>query len=474
MDQRQGKAPLFDVLVHHRNTARVNGHVPGHKQGQAFDLQGMNFYRDILDLDLTEVGDLDDLHEPSGAIQEAQELASELFGAEKTHFLVGGSTVGNMALVCGVCKPGDRLIIQRNSHQSIFNACRLARVQPIYWSGCQIGEDLPFILDPRDLYQALKLYPDTKAVFITSPGYYGEVQPIADIAKICHEKGIPLLVDEAHGAHFGFHPDLPLSALAQGADGVVQSTHKMLPAMTMSSMLHLQGKRVRRDRVHQWLTLLQSSSPSYPLMASLDLARRYMASSGADRLDALLKEMVLVRKKIKGLSMLEEPDIKIRDPLKMILRSHSGISGFQLLDWFQGRNIFLEMADHRNCLASFSVGTMDEDLEYVYEAMKSLDQELISWSSRPSLSSPLLPRISESLFPFDMEEKNVKQSVPLVEAVARRSAGLVVPYPPGIPLWLPGELITGESVEYLHNLLELGGRVRGMASSFPPQVYVIQ
>ncbi len=191
---------------------------------------------------------MDDLHQPEGVIQQAQELAAAAFGADQTFFLVGGSTAGNISLILASCQPKDQLIIHRASHQSVFNGCHLAGVRPVFLSG---RGDVPLggEITGEDLEEALLRHPGVKGVFLTSPDYFGRLQPISSLAEICHHHGVPLMVDEAHGAHFRFHPQLPPSALTQGADGVVQSTHKMLTAMTMGSMLHLKGRRLDWDRV---------------------------------------------------------------------------------------------------------------------------------------------------------------------------------------------------------------------------------
>ncbi|MCK9905412.1 aminotransferase class I/II-fold pyridoxal phosphate-dependent enzyme, partial [Frankia sp. Cpl3] len=275
--ERQRKAPLFEALERHAEKKPHPFHIPGHKMGNSFDRAGKDVYRNILPLDMTEISGLDDLHQPEDVIAEAQSLAAEAFWAEQTKFLIGGSTVGNMALIMTVCKPGDKILVQRNCHKSVYNGAILARANPVFIvPAVDLATGVAAGFRREDVERALQAHPEAKAVFLTNPTYYGMGIDLAKMAAVIHRHDIPLLVDEAHGAHFGFHPALPGSAMQAGADAAVQSTHKMGTSLTMSSMLHIQGPRIDRDKLFRVLAMIQSSSPSYPLMASLDLARRYM------------------------------------------------------------------------------------------------------------------------------------------------------------------------------------------------------
>ncbi|OYD06391.1 aminotransferase class I/II-fold pyridoxal phosphate-dependent enzyme [Paludifilum halophilum] len=472
MSERQKRAPLFEALSAHLKESRGNFHVPGHKQGQAFDPEGSDRFKDVLSIDLTEVGYLDDLHDPEGVIREAQEFAAEAFSADETRFLVGGSTAGNLALVLSLCQPGDRLIIQRNSHQSIFNGCLLAGVRPVYISGD--GECSR--INPETLAEVLGRFPDAKGVFITSPDYYGMCQPVDALARMCGKRGIPLLVDEAHGAHFGFHPLLPPSAMQQGADAAVQSTHKMLPAMTMASMLHLKGEGVPSESVFRWLRVIQSSSPSYPLMASLDLARRFLAERGKDELDVLLNRLQRFREKLSTLSGIIEEGRgdKDQDPLKLAIRSKRRISGFRLSNELRRKGLFMELADHRCTLAAFSIGTSPEEMRRLMQGLKDLEKDMKWIPEEPWMEPIRVPRWSESRFPLNRLDRLRRQAVSLEEAVGRPAAEMVVPYPPGIPLVLPGESFTRKHAMDMDRMIRCGGRVRGLAAVSPPCVYVLQ
>ncbi|EGK10013.1 orn/Lys/Arg decarboxylase [Desmospora sp. 8437] len=469
----QEEAPLFEALCFHKDQNRGNYHVPGHKQGKAFDPLGRELFRDLLTIDLTEIAALDDLHQPEGVIRQAQELAAAAFGADRTFFLVGGSTAGNISLILAACQPGDQLIIHRASHQSVFNGCHLAGVRPVFLSG---RGDVPLggEISGEDLEEAILRHPGVKGVFLTSPDYFGRLQPISQLAKICHRHGLPLMVDEAHGAHFQFHPHLPPPALTQGADGVVQSTHKMLTAMTMGSMLHLKGSRLDRDRVAKGLGMIQSSSPSYPLMASLDLARRLMATGGQKELQKTLHQASLIREQVAGMRHLQEEVQPGGDPLKLNIRADRRISGYKMLKWLEKQGIDPELADHEKVLFVLSPGMEGEESVRLIEALHRLDQAISGWEEDPRQPVPDIPVLSESHLSWDRLRSVAGETVSLPQAEGRMAAEMVVPYPPGVPSVLPGEMLSAEQIRHILHTLDKGGRVRGLTPGFPPGLHVIK
>lgn len=474
---KQSQTPLYDVLVKYQNQYPANFHVPGHKQGKAFLDEGNAFFKSVLQIDVTEVSDLDDLHHPSGAIVDAQKLAAEAFGADHTFFLVGGSTAGNIASILHLCRAGDSIIIQRTCHQSVFHGCMLAGAHPIYLNS-SYDPDTGFetILSADLLEQLLQQNPNTKAVVITSPNYYGLVQPVQLLAKVCHKYGIPLVVDEAHGAHFGFHPDLPFSAMDEGADLVVQSTHKMLTSMTMSSMLHVKRNKCNIEEIQQWLRMIQSSSPSYPLMASLDLARKQIACEGLKKFNSLLPLLQCFRDKLKvKCKFLKEIFIKGQDPCKLTIVSLKKISGQDLARDLEQDNIIAELSDHNRVLFVFSMGTTQNDLSRLLDSLEKLDQEISSLEDQDLRETmKTLPNYGgqNPVSIMDIVQSG-KERIPLKESVGRVAADLVVPYPPGIPLVLPGELITFEILEYLTSIYQSNSHIRGVETSHKvPYIYV--
>ncbi|MFC7443386.1 aminotransferase class I/II-fold pyridoxal phosphate-dependent enzyme [Laceyella putida] len=459
----QDHAPLFEALLAHRRRSCGNFHVPGHKQGSAYDDESKPWFSPLLQLDLTEVGDLDDLHDASGVIREAEDLAAHLFRADRTFFLVGGTTAGNLASILALCRPGDELVIGRNSHQSIFHGCMLAGVHPIYLSAGfdAHGQEQP--LDASVLEQVLRLHPEAKGVVITSPTYYGQIQSIAELAKVCHRFGVPLIVDEAHGAHLGFTCELPPSAMDEGADLAIQSTHKMLSSMTMSSMLHLKGKRIDPEEVAHWLKVVESSSPSYPLMASLDVTRRMMARVGKEALQKLFIRLQNFRGNIKALRHLsEKKPLGLQDPLKLSLIAQQGVTGYQLAEWLANQGIYTELADHERVLFVFTLGTSDEELTRLAEALHRLDDAVPTFPTTKPMAPPPLPQWQKAVHHWMELRRQGKRRVPLQQAEGMVAVDMIVPYPPGIPLVLPGERLTAAWIDYITNVMQAGGRVRGI------------
>lgn len=306
----QNQTPLLDALRANSAHPHTAFYTPGHKRGVGISPRLTNLLgKAVFRADLTELSELDNLFAPQGVIQQAQQLAAEAFGAAQTFFLVNGSTCGIEAAILATCGMGDKIILPRNVHSSAIAGLILSGATPIF-----VNPEYDPILDiahsitPASVQAALKQHPDAKAVMIVYPTYYGVCGDVEAIARITHQYNIPLLVDEAHGAHFAFHPQLPIPALAAGADLSVQSIHKTLGAMTQASMLHVQGDRININRVTKALQLVQSTSPSYILLASLDAARQQMALHGKELMFRTLQLADEARTRISeipGLSVLE-------------------------------------------------------------------------------------------------------------------------------------------------------------------------
>lgn len=471
------RAPLFEAMLRYHKRVRGNFHVPGHKMGHAFDANGFEHFRSLLQLDFTEVADLDDLHDAHGVIAEAQVLAADAFGAEQSLFLVGGTTAGNLAAVLHLCRPGEEILLQRSSHQSLFHGCLLADAKPIYMNA-NIDERTGFEqpLDPNMIDEVLRENPHIKGVFITSPSYFGVNQPIREIAQVCHRYDIPLVVDEAHGAHYAFHRDLPPSAMDSGADLAIQSTHKMLSSMTMSSMLHIQGNRVQRDEIKHWLRVVESSSPSYPLMASLDLARRNMVLQGEAALDRVWGFLTELREKLKSVTRLREMVLNaVQDPFKMTFVDQQGNSGRTLSSFLEQRGVFAELADSQRLLLVFSMGTTKQECELLLETLLAYDR-FADHASEPINRNmfPIVSRISKPVYTFAEIRQQNQIDLPLAKATGRLAAEMIIPYPPGIPVILPGERITQDVMEQLVIFMEQGGRVRGVCKENEPYIRVLK
>ncbi len=373
----------------YRERGASSFHVPGHKNGRAYVGEGnaTEMLREAMRIDVTEITGTDDLFHPEGVIQEAQELAADCFGAEESFFLVGGSTAGNLALILTVCRePGDILLVQRNVHKSVLSGLMLAGAQAVFLQP-EMDKQSGLAVAPSaaTLAAALEAFPEARGAIITMPNYYGMGSDLRPLADACHERGIPLLVDEAHGAHYGQHPQLPMNALSCGADGVVQSTHKMLAAMTMGAMLHVQGGLLDRSLLRQRLAMVQSSSPSYPLMASLDLARRLLHTQGAGAFTAGLAAVEAFRRglaKLPRFGLLQPPQpgghaagtaaaaYTRQDPFKAVIYDRTGsLSGYALQRALEARGCVPEMSDELRVVLLFTLGSTREDANHVLWAL---------------------------------------------------------------------------------------------------------
>jgi arginine/lysine/ornithine decarboxylase len=494
---RQQHAPLFDALVRHAKRKPYPFHVPGHKMGNSFDREGKKWFQSILSIDMTEISGLDDLHQPEGIIAEAQSLAAEAFWADETRFLIGGSTVGNMALIMAVCRPGDKIIVQRNCHKSVYHGLILARANPIFIvPAVDLATGAAAGLRREDVERTLQEHPDAKAVFLTNPTYYGMGIELAKMAAAVHRFHIPLLVDEAHGAHYGFHPALPPSAMQCGADAAVQSTHKMAASLTMSSMLHIQGSRIDRDRLSRALAMIQSSSPSYPLLASLDLARRHMVFEAEQEFDRVLPLLERLRERIAALPWLQAAALtessvySTLDPLKLMLCLRTDtMTGFQLRSLMEEQGIFPELADSGHVLLAASTGTSSQDVERVWQLLESVtppslpEAELCCRTdpanayvrSRSAGTGGVLASsfLREQAMPMHEALDAEKRAVSLAEAEGKISAEMVIPYPPGIPLVVPGERIDVQLLSLLRTLRAERTRFHGIKDASLETIQVV-
>ncbi|MBF2048366.1 MAG: aminotransferase class I/II-fold pyridoxal phosphate-dependent enzyme [Elainella sp. C42_A2020_010] len=480
----QQAAPLLDCLQTLANRQRAAFHTPGHKQGQSApapltNLLGTQVFR----ADLPELPELDNLFAPTGVIQAAQALAAAAFGAEQTWFLANGSTCGIAAAVLATCCPGERLIVPRNAHQSLISALILSGAIPI-WVEPDYDPDWQIALcpSPASIQAALAEHPDAKAVLLVSPTYHGICADIASIAQITQQYDIPLLVDEAHGAHLAFHPDLPPSALASGADLAVQSIHKTLSALTQAAMLHVQGNRLDRNRISQALQLVQSTSPSYLLLASLDAARQQMATTGEALLDQTLHLAAQARtqlSQIPGLAVLTTSSQSATnryqlDPTRLTIDvTGLGLTGFQADEILhQSLNVTAELPGLNTLTFILTPGNTPADIAHLIQACQSLAATphsppptarlifLAPWGqcARVEAPHPPPPTISPRAAFF-----SPTLVLPTEQAIHQISAELICPYPPGIPVLLPGELITAEAVAYLRQILASGGILSGCA-----------
>nr|WP_279401750.1 aminotransferase class I/II-fold pyridoxal phosphate-dependent enzyme [Piscibacillus salipiscarius] len=356
-------------------------------------------------------------------------------------FLVNGSTVGNLAMVLSVCKQGDAVLVQRNSHKSIFNALELAGARPIFISPKfdQRTERYSYI-DSNDIKQAIEGYSEIKALVLTHPDYFGTTYDLSSIVDIAHKNSISVLVDEAHGAHFPLSDQFPKSALEAGADIVVHSAHKSLPAMTMGSFLHIQSSKVSHETVKNYLQMLQSSSPSYPIMASLDLARQFVSQLTETNVSTIIKNINELRIKINELPYLRTKKVENRmdDPLKVIVSSNE-----YNLHHFEGilnhHHIFPEMVENNQMLFMAGLDLNPIQLDWI-DQIKNRENNIRKLDKRDTIT--LEQATIKSLDYSYNELKSFKAKwVDWERAAGEIAAQAVIPYPPGVPLLLKGERI---------------------------------
>ncbi|MEG4493838.1 aminotransferase class I/II-fold pyridoxal phosphate-dependent enzyme [Microcoleus sp. D3_18_C4] len=508
----QQQTPLLDALRDRTNQPHAPFYAPGHKGGQGIsqpliDLFGTTVFRS----DLPELPELDNLFNPEGAIAEAQDLAATAFGAQSTRFLANGSTCGIIAAILATCGPGDKIILPRNIHSSAISGLILSGAIPIFVNPEYNPDwDIANSITPEATASALEQHPDAKAVMIVYPTYHGVCGDLRAIAQITHPYNIPLLVDEAHGAHFNFHPNLPESALSAGADLTVQSIHKTLGAMTQASMLHVKGDRIDIQKLNRALQLVQSTSPSYLLLASLDAARQQIALHGKELMDQTLHLAEKARSRISqipGLSVLEPlntPGFAALDRTRLTVKvSDLGITGFaadEILHFQLGVTAELPMPQHLTFI--ISLGNTQSDIDNLVKACTLLEAKSDTIVNKPFMggqdAQPLLPTrnlmccgtgilpvlenhaISQLKGRSQKEDKILSfprfsppplspreafffpaETVPADKAVDRLSAELICPYPPGIPVLMPGEIITPAAVDYLQQILAAGGKITG-------------
>lgn len=443
-------------------------HMPGHGQRA---LPGGALPEVVYALDQSEMGGLDYLHEPTGPLLEAQARAARVFGADRTWFLVNGATVGNQAALWSLARPGGAVLVLRRSHQSVHAGIALAGLRPHYLDPLpDERRDGLFGLDLDAVRYALARVPDLVGVHVTSPDYYGHLLPLAELAALTHRAGLPLVVDEAHGAHLS-QLGCGEGALAAGADLVVHSPHKALGSLTQSALLHVAGHRVEHERVSEALVLLQSSSPSALLTMSLDAVVEELDATGPAVWagQVALAQAAAGAVDADGVALLSARQplpagVADVDPCKLLLDAHRyGLTGPTLAAELVGRGLRPEFADHRNVVLSVTRGTTFTDLDALLGTLRSLAASAATSPVRSTTPLPRWPvRPAERALDTRTALQSARQVVPLSCAAGRVVTSALTPYPPGIPLVLPGEVLDAERVALVQQLLRDGLTVRGL------------
>lgn len=468
-----GVTPIYDFLKKYAGSEPAVFHMPGHRLGRGFP---PGFSENLAALDITEIPGADNLHWPDGVIMESQRLAAAAFGADYTCFSVNGSTGALHAMIMAACKKGDTLIVGRDCHRAAINAMLLAGVEPVYlFPELDEGFGISTVITPQSVKKALEDYPEAAGVLITRPGYYGACSDIRSIAELVHRRGKVLVVDEAHGAHLRFSPRLPVCALEAGADACVQSAHKTLPALTQGAYLHVKGSGLDRERLMFFLDMLQTTSPSYLIMASLDVARSLMELYGGPLLSSLLELLSEFREEIRGASgyeLLQAVKNGTADPTRLVIKvAGRGLTGYDAMELLgKNHNIQVEMADLNNIVCITTVCSLREDFSRLAEALRLLPES----GNRPFKAPPIIspPRCGERALSLKETLEARGRRLDISSAAGRISKAMLTPYPPGIPVVFPGERITPQTAEYIRCIVEIGGDVGGLSENF--EVYVVE
>lgn len=474
--------PLMAAMLKYKNAAVYPLHTPGHKGGRGMEAALRQELGASVVMDVSLMSELDDIHEPESYIKEAQALAAQTYGSDACFWCVNGTSQAIHAMLMTALKPGERLLLPRNAHRSVAGGLILGGLEAVYLQPEYCEEfGLQLQVTPSAVEAALAADSSIKAVLLTSPSYYGIAADVHTIAEICHARGVLLLVDEAHGPHLGFSEALPPSALQSGADACAQSTHKILGAMTQCSMLQVQGARLDLQRAADVMSVLTTTSPNYLLMASLDVARAQVQARGrelaetavaaAEKLRALCKAHV-------GLKVLEEADcggLRLDSTKVTVNFSAWGYTGVEVGEALRRAQVAVELVDAQNVLFLVTYADCTEDYDKALARIEAVLSELEQHKREPFTARALgaVPMTSSAVKLRDVFYAK-KQAVSLDAAVGCICGEQVSFYPPGIPVLLPGEVITQEIVDYCEGMKQLGLPVSGPADSSLKSIRVVK
>lgn len=492
--------PILSGLTAYNTEGCYPWHMPGHKR------RLNTIFPDIVEnpfsIDVTEVGDLDEFHDPHGIISEAMNRAAEVYGSHKSYYLVNGSTCGIMAALSAVCRPGDKLIVARNCHKSVYNAIRLLQLRPIYIMP-EWNEELGMFggVSPEQVRKMVKQYTDAKCVMLVSPTYEGVVSDVEKIAKIVHKAGVPLIVDEAHGAHFEFmsnvnetisttnYKNIPNPAIRLGADIVIESLHKTLPAMTQCAILHEKSNIVDTERLEEYLSIYQSTSPSYVFLATTEACIEKM-NYERDGLFIIYKELLSeYRKRFAQLShihLVEESDFKKQsacgyDDGKLVffvkdcgyerdgeIIAMTGTKLGTILQEEYGQ--MMEMAAGNYVIAMTSVADSKEAFESLYLAMESIDAQLTDVEQ--SADTILYKTLPEHKMNIAEAREHKRVDIPFEDTIGKISGSYIYVYPPGIPIVTPGEVLSLGVMQEIKAAMDSDLNIKGITMDEKGRSYV--
>lgn len=464
----QEKAPIYEALEKFRKNRIVPFDVPGHKRGRGNPELVELLGQQCVGLDVNSQKCLDNLCHPVSVIREAEELAAEAFGAAYAFLMVGGTTSSVQSMVLSVCKKGDKIILPRNVHRSVINALVLNGAIPVYVNP-DMDQELGIALGMRvsQVERAIMENPDAVAVLVNNPTYYGICSDLKSIVELAHKHGMKVLADEAHGTHFYFGEDMPISAMAAGADLASVSMHKSGGSLTQSSFL-LVGPNMNAGYVRQIINLTQTTSASYLLLASLDVSRRNLALRGKEefsKVKALAEYARTEINKIDGYyaystDLINKDSIYDFDTTKLTVNTLGiGLAGIEVYDILRDEyDIQLELGDIANVLAYISIGDRERETERLVSALAEVKRKDGKTTTQMYSQEYIDPKVAVSPQEAFYAEK---ESLPLMETAGKICSEFVMCYPPGIPILAPGEQITPEILEYIRYAKEKGCSMTG-------------
>lgn len=469
--QKEMDSGLIGRLELYRDSDYYPFHMPGHKRNMPPEAGAALCA--AAGVDITEIDGFDDLHQPEGILMSAERRASEVFGADETFFLVNGSTAGILTAVSAAVPKGSRVLVARNCHRSVYHAVCLRELDPVFLYPGLLEGGVADAIAPQQVEEALTRDPDIRAVVITSPTYDGVVSDVEAIAETAHRAGAVLIVDSAHGAHFGFAPGQPESPVRLGADLVVQSLHKTLPSLTQTALLHRNGNRVSAETVRRYEKMYQTSSPSYLLMAGMDFCVRLLQEQGRElfsdfekRLDRLYNRLSGLRNlRILSAELPKQGCMKAFDRGKLLIAAQNEkITGNLLYKELLNRyHLQMEMVCDTCVTAILTPWDTGEGFRRLAEALEEIDKGLAGKEMPREGPLKSWPRTA-AILPLHEALEAPKAAVDLSEAAGKISATYVNLYPPGIPLIIPGEVITEEIIKLINKYVRQGLNVQGVES----------
>ncbi|MDS1029106.1 aminotransferase class V-fold PLP-dependent enzyme [Bacillota bacterium LX-D] len=480
---RQEKTPLFDAIKKYHQENVLPFDVPGHKHGAGLHDFASYVGKTVLEIDVNAMECLDNICNPIGVIKEAEDLAAEAFGGKQAFFLVNGTTCGVQAMIMSACQPGDKIIIPRNAHKSATAGLILSGAIPIYLRP-EVNNQLGIAMNVtfENVKKTIDQNPDAKAIFLIHPTYYGVVSDLKTIVDYAHQKGILVLVDQAHGAHFRFFQEFPINAVDAGADITVVSMHKTGGSLTQSSLLILNTNKISPDWMKSILNLTQTTSASYLLMVSLDIARKQLAIEGESRFKKILEITRNARERINqlnsyysfGKELIGTPGVFNFDETKLGIHvTYLGLTGYEVEKILRREfSIQVELADFNNILAIVSLGDSENSLQLLLQALADIERKYSLPKKLPTMQE--VPKTPDIIISPREAYYCQKKKVSLEKTVGEISGESVMVYPPGIPIVAPGEKITKDIVDYIKLLKNNHCLLQGPEDTFVDNIKILK